>query len=227
MPKLIRFFLVLSLFLVLITPQFALAHEEGSNARGSVASADDESEPENEDEIEDKREHIKERAEQRLKERKERVASKAAEKKEKLEARKQKICENRSEKIKNRSERLANRAEKQLNNFTAIAERVDKFYLNKLVPKGVTVSNYDVLKADIETRKQEVKDAIEAAKAAAVSFDCSGDDPKGQLGSYRDEMKDAIAALKDFRISIKNFIVAVRTAAAKANNATSSAESGE
>lgn len=227
MQKLSRLLLVLSLFFVLITPQLTLAHEEVNNSNSSVAGAEDESEPENESEIEDRREQMKERAEQRLKERKARVASKAAERKEKLDEKKQKVCENRSAKIQKRSEQLAKRAENQLNKFTSIAERVDKFYLNKLVPKGVTVSNYAALKADIEARKLEVKTAIEAAKVAASSFDCAGEDPKGQLESYQDEMKDAIAALKDFRTSIKNFIVAVRTAAAKANNATSSAESGD
>ena len=226
MPRIVKSFLVLSLFIVLIVPQFTIAYGGDNTSNNSEASSEDVSEPKNENEIETKREEIKNRAEQRLEDRKGRIASKAAERQEKLEARKQKICENRSEKIKNRSERLANRAEKQLKNFTSIAERVDKFYLNRLVPKGVTVSNYDSLKADIEARKQEVKNAIEAAKAAVTGFDCSGDNPKGQLGTYRVEMKDAIAALKDFRISIKNFIVAIRTAA-KANNATGSAESGK
>lgn len=225
MNKLSKLLLVLSLSFVILTPQIVTAHQENNPSRGRVLSEVEE--PEDEDDIEDRREHLKERAEQRLKERKERQASKAAERKEKLDEKRQKVCEKRSDKIIKRSNQLAQRAEKQLNKFTEIAGRVDNFYLNRLVPKGVTLANYDALKADIEARKQEVADTVASAKTAAASFDCSGEDPKGQLGSYRDEMKVAVAALKDFRISIKNFIVAVRTAAAKANSATSSAESGE
>jgi len=220
MKRLAKSLLVLSLFFVLITPQLSLAHSENEDSQTIK------DEPKNELEIEHNLILLKEKSEQRLKIRKERIASKAAEIKEKLDERRKKICENRSEKIIKRSTQLSKRAEKQLNKFTEIANRVDNFYLNKLVPKGVTVSNYESLKSDIEARKQEVKDAIEAAKEAAKNFDCAGDNPKGQLETYRLEMKDAIAALKDFRISIKNFIVAIRTAA-KANNATGSAVSGE
>ncbi len=169
----------------------------------------------------DVRERVKTQIEQRLKQTKEKLASKAALGREKLEATKLKICETKKSSIVRRSTRLAERAERQLANFSSKSTRIENFYNDKLLPKGVTVSNYDDLIADIEAKKEAVSEAITSAKSSAENFDCSAADPKGQLTNYRTDMRNAVTALKEYRQSIKNLIVAIRTAAAK--TATSSA----
>ena len=161
------------------------------------------------------REKIKEKIEAKLKETKAKLASKSALRQEKLAEVKLKVCEKKQDSIVRRSTKLAERAQKQLTNFELKANRVEDFYNNRLVPKGVTLDNYDDLLADIEAKKQVVNEATTSAKTTAESFDCSSDDPKGQLANYRTDMQNAIKALKDYRTSIKNLIVAVRTAAAK------------
>lgn len=172
---------------------------------------------------EEARAAIKAKIDAKLQETKAKQASKAALKQEKLEARKLQICERKQDSIIRRSTRLAQRAQTQLTNFELKANRVEDFYNNRLVPKGITLDNYDDLLADIEAKKQAVNEATTSAKAAAEAFDCSADDPKGQLANYRTDMQNAITALKEYRTSIKNLIVSVRTAAAKL--ATGSANS--
>ena len=161
------------------------------------------------------RERVKTQIEERLKQAREKLASKAALRKEKLETAKLRICEARKSGIVRRSTRLAERAERQLNNFGSKLDRVENFYNNTLLPKGVVIENYDDLIADVEAKKQAVAEAINSAKTSAQNFNCSGDDPKGQLTNYRTDMENAVKALKDYRTSIKNLIVAVRTAVAK------------
>lgn len=164
---------------------------------------------------EDIREAIKDKIETRLKETRAKLASKAALREEKLTEVKLRVCEKRKDGIVRRSTKLAERAQRQLTNFEQKANRVEDFYNNKLVPKGITLDNFDELIAEIEAKKQAVDEATTSAKTAAESFDCSADDPKGQLTNYRTDMQNAISALKDYRTAIKNLIVAVRTAAAK------------
>jgi len=157
---------------------------------------------------------------------KEKIASRAAIRKEKLAEAKQKVCETRKKIIVNRSNKIAERAQKQFEVFQNHAQRVDDYYNNKLLPKGIIVPNYEALKADIAAKKDAVQVAIEAAKAAAANFDCAGDDPKGQLATFREDMREAIAALKEYRTSIRNFIVAIRTAKANAEATHSASKSG-
>lgn len=196
--------LVLCLTIALI---FSFAHNTvfAQNATGSA-----------------KRAEIQKRIEQRRQEMKERQASRAAGRKAKLDRVKLRICETKQENIIRRSNRIADRADRQFNVFEEIAQRVDTFYQNRLVPKGLTVENYEQLKADIQTQKDEVKTLIETAQGLAKAFDCAGEDPKGQLTDFRESMRAAIAALKDYRTTIKNFIGAVRDANAN-SEATESA----
>lgn len=86
MRKLANLFLVLSLFSLLIFPNLVLAENSRSGVSSStVKSQNDEADPINDSQIQQRRQDIKERAKQRLEERKKRIASEAAEKKEKLD----------------------------------------------------------------------------------------------------------------------------------------------
>lgn len=127
----------------------------------------------------------------------------------------QKTCETRMETIRNRSGSLSDRAGKMEDNFSSISARVEEFYTSKLVPAGITVSNYDSLVSDISAKKDAVDAALTEANGEAKNFGC--DDltvVKTNVDSYRTSMQKVIAALKEYRTSIKNLIVAVRTAAA-------------
>ncbi|MDP2671725.1 MAG: hypothetical protein Q8P13_04700 [bacterium] len=173
---------------------------------------------------------LKDRIERRIKEfeqeREDRIATRSARHKEKLDAVKLRVCETRKNIIINRSERLVKRAERQFEIFGLIATRVETFYTDKVLPRGITVPNYDDLKNTITEKKALAQTALDAASQSAESLDCSGTDPKGQIQNFKDDFRAGVKALKSYRRSIRDLIVGVKSAIGKAEKeATSSAES--
>lgn len=120
-------------------------------------------------------------------------------------------CEAKEKNIKNWLTRLTNMVSNIEEKFDSIATRVEKYYTEKVFPNGKIVSDYDTLVADIQTKKVGVQTALIAAENTANSFTCTGDDPKGQLTQYKENMQNVKSALKEYRTSIKNLIVAVRS----------------
>ena len=166
-----------------------------------------------------RRDQIKQKVHDRLEELKEKFEAR-------LEARKEKLCERVEAKITKRSEQLVNRAHRMTDRFDKIAERVEEYYTEKLVPQGATINNYDALVADVAAKGEAVDGALENAGSSIDEFDCSGDTPKGILTLFRGDMRSVIAALKDHRTAVVNLIVAVRTKGKniKSPGATESAE---
>lgn len=122
-----------------------------------------------------------------------------------------KACQAKENAIKKRAERLGQLVSTMQEKFEAIAKRVEEYYTTKVVPSGKTVANYDSLVADIQTKKTAVQTALSQAQSNAGSFACDSSDPKGQLAQYKDDMRAVKSVLKDYRTSIKNLIVAVRS----------------
>jgi hypothetical protein len=102
--------------------------------------------------------------------------------------------------------------------FDAIATRVEEYYASS----GKTVTGYDALLTEITAKKTAVGTALAKAQADAAAFTCEGRDPKWQMTQYRGDMQDVIKALKNYRTSIKNLIVAVRSVTGVTNRANPS-----
>ena len=145
---------------------------------------------------------------------------------EKLEAKKLQICERVESKIENRSVKMVNKEENMVTRFDKIATKVKDYYTDKLLPKGGTIDNYDALVADVAAHEAAVNDAVATAQSGTSSFDCDANDPKGRLGNFKVDMKSVITSLKEYRTSVVNLLVAVRTKGKniKSPGATSSAE---
>lgn len=139
------------------------------------------------------------------------ASSPSADKTERKEARMLKVCQVHERNIKNRLDSLIRLVTNQETKFDAIATRVETRYTEKLVPKGKTLSNYNDLVADIAAKKAAVDSALNTAKSDVASFSCTAPDPKSQLTTFRKDMQSVKRALKDFRKSVRNLIVAVRT----------------
>ena len=122
-----------------------------------------------------------------------------------------KACQARENAIKIRSRHLGQLATTMEEKFDAIAQRVEDYYTSKVVPSGKTVVNYNALVADIQTKKTAVQTALSQAQTDSTGFSCTGNDPKGQMTQFRKDMQAVIQALKDYRTSIKNLIVAVHS----------------
>ena len=128
-----------------------------------------------------------------------------------LQDAKLKVCEKMSENITRRSVHLVDLVTRMEKTFTSIAQGVEQYYLTKVVPAGNTLSNYDTLVADIATKQSAVDSMVATAQSGAAAFSCTGNNPKAQLTQYRTDMQAVIKGLQDYRTSIKNLIVAVRT----------------
>lgn len=122
-----------------------------------------------------------------------------------------KACQARENAIKTRSEHLGQLVTTMEEKFDSIAQRVKDYYTEKVVPSGKTVPNYDLLVADIASKKTAVQTVLTKAQNDVAGFSCNGADPKGQMVTFREDMQGVIQELKDYRTSIKDLIVAVRS----------------
>ena len=136
-----------------------------------------------------------------------------------LENAKLKACQNREKAINNIMARISDRGQKQLDLFTTIAERTEKFYTDK----GKTLSNYDELTADVTAKKAEAQTVVDTVKSSSVSFTCDGEDPKGVAQTFKDNLKIEITALNAYKTAVKNLIVGVKSV----QGTTSSSEGSE
>ncbi|HEX7260133.1 MAG TPA: hypothetical protein VF272_04350 [Candidatus Saccharimonadia bacterium] len=128
--------------------------------------------------------------------------------KTRLEASNLSRCEKREAKINAILTRAATRGERQIAVFHKISERTQTFYTTK----GRTVSNYDALVFEVNSKKTAAQAAVEAVKATSVSFTCDGTDPKGAAKQFKDNLKAETAALKAYKTAVKNLIVGVKSA---------------
>lgn len=142
----------------------------------------------------------------------------------KLQNAKLKACQARENGIKNRSTSLAKLAKNMQDKFDVIAKRVEDYYTGTVVPSGKTVANYDTLVSDIQTQKTAVQTALTKAQSDFSSFSCTSNDPKGAMTQFRDDMQSVKQALKDYRTSIKNLIVAVHSVTGEEKQANNSNE---
>lgn len=122
-----------------------------------------------------------------------------------------KACQAKEKALRNRVNQTTRMATSMQAKFDAIVQRIKTYYTSKVVPSGKTVANYDSLLADIESKKAAVGTALEKAQNSAKDFTCSGEAPKEKLEQYRANMQAVKTALKEYRTSIKNLIVAVRS----------------
>jgi len=103
--------------------------------------------------------------------------------------------------------RLGDRGQKQIDLFSTIAERTEKFYTDK----GKALTNYDALVADVAAKKTAAQSAVDTVKSTSVEFKCDGNDPKGVAATFKERLKAEIAAMKAYKTSVKNLIVGVKS----------------
>ena len=133
-----------------------------------------------------------------------------------------KACQNREKAITNIMTRIADRGQKQLTLFSTIATRVETFYTSK----GKTLSNYDTLVADVNAKQTAAQTAVDTIKSASTSFSCDNPDPKGVVNSFKDSLKSEISALQDYRTSVKNLIVGVKSVQGTTTSSTDQTTGG-
>lgn len=123
-----------------------------------------------------------------------------------------KVCQVKEKAITARVNRLFNLAANMEEIFASHSARVQDYYTAKVIPSGKSVSNYNNLVTDISAKKSAVDSAVSVARTAVANFACGGSDPKGQLTEFRLDMQKVKQALQNYRVAVKNLIVAVRSA---------------
>jgi len=123
------------------------------------------------------------------------------------------ICQTREGTINIRSERILNMASAMINSFEIKSQKVQDYYNTNMISKGKTISNFGILIGDIQTKKEAVLVELSKARAEAEYFSCTGNEPQKSMKDFRKYMLEVNTALKNYRTSVKNLIVAVRTAA--------------
>jgi len=124
-----------------------------------------------------------------------------------LAAAQMKSCQNRQKAITNIMARISDRGQKQLTLFGTIATRVETFYTDK----GKTLSNYDALVADVNAKQAAAQAAVTTTSSDSTGFSCDGSDPKGFVDTFKNSLKSEISALQDYRTSVKNLTVGVKS----------------
>lgn len=132
----------------------------------------------------------------------------------KLEGTKLKACQNRENAINNILSKLATKSEKHIGAINAASVRIQTFYADK----RLNVSNYNELLTAVTAKKTAAETAVADVKAASVSFKCDGSDPKGAGQAFKDYLRNQNAALKEYKLAVKNLLVAVKTAASAEEN---------
>lgn len=120
-------------------------------------------------------------------------------------------CEAREEALKTRMNRLTQMATTMMTKLDGHVERIENHYTTKILPRGGELSIYDALLDEIEDKKSAVQTALAEAQTDADAFSCDSDDPKTHLKEFRENMQSVKQALKDYRTSIKNLIVAINS----------------
>lgn len=125
----------------------------------------------------------------------------------------QRACEARESAVSKRMTQMLRLGLKMLAVFQSHTERVQTYYLTKVLPAGLVVSNYDVLVADIAAKKALSQTALAKAQSDISAFNCTDGVARTYLNSFRLNMQAVTKALKNFRTSVKNLTVAVNRAA--------------
>ncbi len=157
------------------------------------------------------------RAEERIEQREERAEERAI----KLEANKLRICEKRQGQITSIMQNIAKRGVAQVAVFDKIADRTKEFYATK----GYYISEFTTLASEVDAKYDAALVASNETVALSETWTCSMDDPKGNITALREAKTAEVAALKEYKTSIRNLIVAVKSASIAANDAPVESES--
>jgi len=135
---------------------------------------------------------------------------------------KMKSCQARESAVKIRMTQLTKLVTTMETTFDKIAERVQKYYTDKVLPSGRSLTGYDTLVNNISTQKMAIQTALDKANADISIFSCDSENPRALLLQFNTNMKLVKGALKTYRTSITKLIVAIRTISAPTTSPTNS-----
>ena len=127
---------------------------------------------------------------------------------EKLAGVKLEACQQRQQRIADHTEKITERSTNLLNKMESIATKAETFK----DAKGISTPDLTELKSEMDTSKEAVDAALEAAATSSEEFDCESDGPKAQLQQFVEAMDVVRESLKGYRDTIHDYIRAIRQA---------------
>lgn len=131
--------------------------------------------------------------------------------KDKLADKRLKACKKKEDSVQLSMQRVSSQGERQLAMFHGIADRTQKFY----VDKGYSDPRYAALVADLDSLYQTSLTTTQSLSTLSKDWNCDGDNPKQQLQLFRDAKKAEVEVLKTYKEKVRSLISLVKQAATK------------
>ena len=136
------------------------------------------------------------------------VAEKKAQVKEQTQEHRQQACEARKANLTKRMSNAVSQAERHKAVFDKIYTKVQNFYTDK----KLNVSDYDSLKAKVDTAQAAAAASIEALKATDVSVDCTSSTVAQSVSTFQTAVGDTRDSLKAYRSALTDLIKSLKGA---------------
>lgn len=137
----------------------------------------------------------------------------------KTKAERAKTCENIQKAVNNKLKAFDNHADKYLVRLNGLFTKVQAYQTEH----NVALANYDALVATATQKQTDANISVAALKSLGTTLDCSATDPASTLTSVKSGAADARDALKAYRTSLKELVVAL-VQVAKTDATTTSTE---
>jgi hypothetical protein len=134
----------------------------------------------------------------------------------------QQICENRKTEATNKLNAFDNSAHKHVVRLNSVYVKLKAYQATN----NVTVANYATLTADADTKKVAAEQAVATLDLLkANGIDCATNtDPASTLTTIKSSARDARNALKAYRTSLKNIVVAFAQAKSSTDDSNTSTD---
>jgi hypothetical protein len=185
--------------------------ERGNSGGGSdntvLAATDDSSTTGNQTETEVEN-HGHDLAEQFRLQAQTKIAEKKAQVKAQTQEHRQQACEARKTNLTNRMSRAVTQAENHKAVFDKIYTRVQDFYTKK----KLNVSDYDSLKAKVDSAQAAAAASIQALKDTDISVDCTSSTVADSVSAFQSAVGDTRDSLKTYRAALVDLINSLKGA---------------
>lgn len=126
----------------------------------------------------------------------------------KLSKAKLKTCQKRQRNIVKKMDQLIRRNDKQLAYLDAVSSQLQQL----VTAKQLTPANYTEILAAVNARRATVQASLDNMQVIKATFNCVNGDPKDAAATYTTTLRTANLALKDYRDSVKQLLLSVKSA---------------
>jgi hypothetical protein len=137
-------------------------------------------------------------------------------------AERQKTCAQIKNAVDRKLAAFDNSATKHLTRLDGVFTKLQDYQTANNLP----VSNYDALVAAATAKQTTATEAVDALHQVGTTLDCSSSDPAAMLAAAKTAAKTARDALKDYRTSLKNIVVALAQAKGDSTDTTDTQDGG-